>query len=152
MPGPSYKRCCRRSQRVWATTEKMIRHLARLGLPRGRFVPKVSDEVLQSVTRKQKERRGSGTAALSRSDRKAVADLYEATAAYNMQFELQSERLEMGQFLEDLRGMWPAGYVSDAEGSDRQNEESASDSEGGWETFDSDDDGSWDSDYGDSSD
>jgi len=143
------ERRCIRLQRVWATTEKMIRHLAHLGLPRGRFVPNVSEEILESAIKAQKERRRFGTGALSRADRKAFDDLYEATAAYNMQFELQSERLGMGEFLEMLRGMWPAGYVSDAEGSDGQEE---SDSEGSWETVDSDDEGSWDSDYGDSSD
>ena len=86
----------------------MVRLLAELGLPSRKFLPPVSDETLAKCAAADAEG-GLDPRTLPKAERRVLMKLYEASAAYNQQFEEEEEMLDMSQYRQLVLGLWPAG-------------------------------------------
>ena len=117
----------RRIRYAWQQTAAMVRLLAECGLPRRKFLPAVSDELLARCAAAADEG-GIDARALSRRERRALTLMYEGAATYNSQFEEEEEMLDLVQFKQLVLGLWPAGAAAD----DEDGYESEEGEEGEW--------------------
>ena len=117
---------------VWQQTAAMVRLLAECGLPRRKFLPAVSDELLARCAAADEEG-GLDTHALPRQERRALNLLCEGAAAYNGQFEEEAEMLDLRQFKQLVLGLWPPGAAADEDGSESVEGEEGEEGEAGEE-------------------
>ena len=123
----------------------MVRLLAECGLPRRKFLPAVSDELLARCAAADDEG-GLDTRALPREERRALTWLYEGAASYNGQFAEEEEMIDLMQFKQLVLGLWPSGAAADEDGSE------SVDGDEGDEGEEEGEGEEWDSDFGDSDD
>ena len=103
----------------------MVRLLAELGLPSRTFLPPVSDETLAKCAAADAEG-GLDPRTLPKAERRVLMKLYEASAAYNQQFEEEEEMLDMSQYRQLVLGLWPAGTDHSASVEEEEAEEEES--------------------------
>ena len=97
----------------------MVRLLAECGLPRRKFLPAVSDELLARCAAAQEEdERGLDVSTLPRQERRALNLLFAGAAEYNGQFDEEEEMLDLTQFKQLVLGLWPPGAAADEDESE----------------------------------
>ena len=106
----------------------MVRLLAELGLPSRTFLPPVSDETLANCAAADAEG-GLDPRTLPKAERRVLIKLYEASAAYNQQFEEEEEMLDMSQYKQLVLGLWPAGTDHSASVEEEEAEEEEAEEE-----------------------
>ena len=104
---------------VWQQTAAMVRLLVECGLPRRKFLPAVSDELLaRCAAADEEDERGLDVSTLPRHEQRALNLLFEGAAEYNSQFEEAEEALDLTQFKQLVFGLWPPGAAADEDDSE----------------------------------
>jgi len=119
----------------------MLRTLATCGMPARKLLPAVPAATLDLV-RACEDERGVDVSGMPREERRALQSLYCASADYNQQFETYDEKLDLAQFSDWLRALWPTCCAVEGESEEDEEEdegEGESEEEYDYDSDDSDD-------------